>query len=148
MTRADKPDDGVARPEIDGNGLARRLARHHTLQLTDAGSALRDRYVHGGWVAAAFDELFGLVQTLGRRPGMTARLTVRCRRPHPLHVPIRLEGWVTRVDGRNIHVAGRSYRADTDQLLADAEALFISVDVSRLLPTAPVTSNTAVATTA
>jgi hypothetical protein len=31
--------------------------------------------VHGGYVAAAFDEMLGFVQSLGGNPGMTARLT-------------------------------------------------------------------------
>jgi hypothetical protein len=41
--------------------------------------------VHGGFVAAAFDEVLGYVQSLGERPGMTGTLTVRYRSPTPLH---------------------------------------------------------------
>ena len=41
-------------------------------------------HVHGGWVAAAFDEVLGYVQSLGGNPGMTGRLITHYRRPTPL----------------------------------------------------------------
>ncbi|HEY8545400.1 MAG TPA: hypothetical protein VIL36_10150, partial [Acidimicrobiales bacterium] len=40
--------------------------------------------VHGGYVAAAFDEVLGSAQSLGGRPGMTGRLTIHYRSPTPL----------------------------------------------------------------
>ena len=91
--------------------------------------------VHGGYVAAAFDDVLGMAQSMGGRPGMTGRLTIRYRAPHPLHTRIRYEGRLVSVDGRKTLVAGASY--DGDQLLAEAEGLFISVDFSTLLPPAP-----------
>lgn len=86
--------------------------------------------VHGGYVAAAFDELLGMAQSLGGKPGMTGTLTVRYRRPHPLHTEIRFEGELVRVEGRKIFTVGRSF-AD-GELRAEAEGIFISVDFSKI----------------
>jgi acyl-coenzyme A thioesterase PaaI-like protein len=86
--------------------------------------------VHGGYVAAAFDELLGMAQSLGGKPGMTGTLTIRYRRPHPLHTPIRFEAELVRVEGRKIFTTGRSF-AD-GELRAEAEGIFISVDFSKI----------------
>jgi acyl-coenzyme A thioesterase PaaI-like protein len=61
---------------------------------------------------------------------MTGTLTIRYRRPHPLHTEIRFEAELLRVEGRKIFTAGRSY-AD-GELRAEAEGLFISVDFSKI----------------
>ena len=87
------------------------------------------RHVHGGFVAAAFDEILGFAQSLTGAPGMTARLEVRYRRPTPLHMPLQLEATVDRIDGRKI-VATASMRCD-GEITAEAEGLFISVDPAR-----------------
>ena len=86
--------------------------------------------VHGGYVAAAFDELLGMAQSLGGKPGMTGTLTIRYRRPHPLHTPISFEAELVRVEGRKIFTVGRSF-AD-GELRAEAEGIFISVDFSKI----------------
>lgn len=83
--------------------------------------------VHGGFVAAAFDELLGATQSLSGAPGMTARLVVNYRSPTPLHTALRFEGTLDQVDGRKIHTSGRLYAGDV--LCAEAEGLFISIDV-------------------
>src|SRR5690606_8588481 len=85
--------------------------------------------VHGGFVAAAFDEVLGFVQSLGGNPGMTARLTVHYRRPTPLHTGLRFEAELERVEGRKIFTRGR-VRAN-GVLTAEAEGLFVSVDRTR-----------------
>lgn len=86
--------------------------------------------VHGGYVAAAFDELLGMAQSLGGKPGMTGTLTVRYRRPHPLHTEIEFEAELVRLEGRKIFTAGRSYAGG--ELRAEAEGIFISVDFSKI----------------
>ena len=79
--------------------------------------------VHGGYVAAAFDEVLGFVQGLSGEPGFTGTLTVRYRRPTPLHTELRLLGEIARVEGRKIFAEGRLYAGET--LCAEAEGLFI-----------------------
>jgi acyl-coenzyme A thioesterase PaaI-like protein len=86
--------------------------------------------VHGGMVAAAFDEVLGMAQSLGGSPGMTGTLTVRYRKPTPLHRELRFEGTLDRVDGRKLFTSGRCYVGDV--LTAEAEGLFISVDFSKI----------------
>lgn len=89
--------------------------------------------VHGGWIAATFDELLGMTQSLSGSAGMTARLSVNYRSPTPLRVPIRWEGEIVRVEGRKIFTTGRSYVEHGGQwtLTAEAEGLFISVPRER-----------------
>ncbi len=85
--------------------------------------------VHGGYIAAAFDELLGASQSMSGAQGMTARLEVSYRRPTPLGEPLHLEGWVDRIDGRKIFVKGTMGTAD--HVTAEAEGLFISFDAER-----------------
>lgn len=87
--------------------------------------------VHGGFVAAAFDELLGAAQWLTPDPvpAMTGRLTVHYRSPTPLETELRLEAELARVDGRKRVVTGRLFHGDV--LCADAEALFVAVPVER-----------------
>lgn len=86
--------------------------------------------VHGGWVAATFDEVLGMAQSIGGQPGMTGTLSVRYRRPTPLHRELRFEGSLDRVDGRKIFTTGRCFDGDT--LTAEAEGLFIRVDFQKI----------------
>jgi acyl-coenzyme A thioesterase PaaI-like protein len=85
--------------------------------------------VHGGFVAAAFDEVLGYVQSLGGNPGMTGRLTVNYRRPTPLHTELIFEGELVRTEGRKNFCTGK-VRAN-GELTAEAEGLFVAVDRSR-----------------
>jgi len=82
--------------------------------------------VHGGYVAAVFDELLGSTQSLSGTQGMTAHLGIDYRRPTPLHVPLVMEGWLDRREGRKIY-ANASIHAD-GVLTAEANGLFIAFD--------------------
>jgi acyl-coenzyme A thioesterase PaaI-like protein len=81
--------------------------------------------VHGGYIAAAFDEMLGLTQSLSGQAGMTGTLTVRYRKPTPLHRELRLECTVDSVQGRKVLTSGRMYAGET--LTAEATGLFISI---------------------
>ena len=82
--------------------------------------------VHGGVVAAAFDEVLGFANSLSGNPGMTGTLTVRYRLPTPLHTPLRFEARFDRAEGRKIFTSGEVFAADART--AEAEGIFISVD--------------------
>ncbi len=82
--------------------------------------------VHGGFVAAAFDEVLGFTMSFTGLIGMTGLLTVRYRKPTPLHRELRFDGRVDRVDGRKLYTSATLHDGDT--LTAEAEALFVSVD--------------------
>ncbi len=85
--------------------------------------------VHGGVVAAAFDEVLGFAQSLTGSPGMTGTLTIRYRKPTPLHTELRFEAGVVRHEGRKNFAEGRMYAGDT--LTAEADGIFISVGSER-----------------
>jgi acyl-coenzyme A thioesterase PaaI-like protein len=81
--------------------------------------------VHGGFVAAAFDEVLGYVQSLSGAPGMTGTLTVKYLRPTPLHEELRFEAALTGVEGRKIFTEARVKAGDV--VTAEAHGIFISV---------------------
>ena len=81
--------------------------------------------VHGGFIAAYFDEVLGMAQSLSGNPGMTVNLTVDYRSPTPLKKPVVFRGWVVSVDGRKISVAGSLHHGET--LCAEAKGLFVSM---------------------
>jgi acyl-coenzyme A thioesterase PaaI-like protein len=80
--------------------------------------------VHGGFVAAAFDEVLGFVQSLAGNPGFTGTLTVKYRSPTPLHTDLAYHGAIDRQEGRKTFASGRAVAGD--RLCAEAEAIFIS----------------------
>ena len=85
--------------------------------------------VHGGYIAAAFDELLGFANSLSGTPGMTGTLTIRYRRPTPLHTELRFEGCYERSEGRKIFTTGQLFSGET--LCAEADGLFIAVGYER-----------------
>lgn len=87
--------------------------------------------VHGGYVAGAFDEVLGATQSLSGAPGMTGTLTVVYRSPTPLHTELHFVGEIDRVEGRKIFTKGRLYAGD--QLCAEAEGIFISIDFAKFI---------------
>ena len=87
-------------------------------------------HVHGGYVAAAFDEVLGYAQSLTESPGMTGRLIVHYRSPTPLHTELRFEGVVLRTEGRKILTEGKLWAGDV--LCAQSEGLFVRVPPDRM----------------
>lgn len=82
--------------------------------------------VHGGYVAAAFDEVLGAAQSLSGQPGMTARLAVDYRSPTPLGEELRFVGTFDRTEGRKTFTTGTLHAGD--RLCAEAEGLFVAID--------------------
>lgn len=78
-------------------------------------------HVHGGFLAAAFDELLGWAQLA---PGFTGTLTVRYRRPTPLQRELTLHARLLRVEGRKRWASG-TITLD-GELMCEAEGLFLS----------------------
>jgi hypothetical protein len=78
-------------------------------------------HVHGGLIAAMFDELLGFAQ-MG--PGFTGSLTVRYRQLTPLNRLLRLRASVEGIDGRKRTIRGT---CELDGVvLSEAEGLFIA----------------------
>jgi acyl-coenzyme A thioesterase PaaI-like protein len=80
---------------------------------------------HGGVVAGLCDDVVrGLLMVCGI-PAFTASLTVNLRAPCPLGVPLRLEAWLDRREGRKLWARVRA-TAEGDEV-ATAEALMITI---------------------
>jgi acyl-coenzyme A thioesterase PaaI-like protein len=88
-------------------------------------------HVHGGFLAAAFDEVLGMAQSLTGNPGMTGTLMIRYRRPTPLLKELVFDGRVDRVEGRKIFTRGTVSADGT--VTAEAEGLFIAVGAERFM---------------
>jgi acyl-coenzyme A thioesterase PaaI-like protein len=88
-------------------------------------------YVHGGWIALAFDEMLGMANIATGHPGMTGRLSIRYRRPTPLHRPVTFDAWTQEVDGRRIVTRG-TLTVD-GAVTAEAEGLFVMIDLEKAL---------------
>ena len=82
------------------------------------------RCLHGGYVAALFDEFLGWVQMFSGGAGATKNLSVTYHKPTPLNVELVLKARLLSVEGRKIRVVGEMYAGET--LTASAEGLFIS----------------------
>jgi len=112
--------------------------RMETFERPDGGPAVRGRArlgvtyegppygVHGGWVAALFDDLLGAAQAQTVSPGVTAILTVRYRDITPLDQELDFEAWVEQDRGKRI-VARATCHAG-HKLTAEAEGVFVRVD--------------------
>jgi len=128
------PADAVLaeRSPVSGrsNPLAPPLHLEMTEGVTRAWAVWTDAYegppgcLHGGWVAAAFDDVMGLAQMASGKAGFTGTLTVKMLKPTPLHKRIDYEAGLDRVEGRKIWCKATARCGD--ELLGEAEIVFIS----------------------
>jgi acyl-coenzyme A thioesterase PaaI-like protein len=125
------PFVGAANPISPPFDYELRDGRLHAEGIFTAAFEGPPGYVHGGWVALAFDEALGLANVASGKGGLTGRLTVRYRRPTPLYRQLRLEAHTARVDGRRLTTIGSLF--DGDALLAEAEGLFVGLGAERAL---------------
>lgn len=83
--------------------------------------------VHGGYVAGILDHMFGLALHAGPLVAVTATLTIRFVAPTPIGRPLRLRAWFEPAARRRL--VGRATCHDGDTLTAEAEGLFLKVDM-------------------
>ena len=129
LTMGDRPVAGPANPTAvrveprwDDDGVA-----YADVWFGPAFEAAPGR-VHGGMVAAVFDDILGMAMARVRAPGFTGRLTVHYRAPVPMNQRIEFKAWSEEPNGRKLVVQSEA-RLD-GRLLAEADALFILVDPS------------------
>jgi acyl-coenzyme A thioesterase PaaI-like protein len=103
---------------IEGDGVTRGRATWTAAYEGPTGC------LHGGYVAAAFDDLMGIAQMASGTAGLTGTLTVKMIRPTPLYRPIDYAAGFDRVEGRKIWCWATA--RDGDDLLAEATIVFIS----------------------
>jgi len=88
--------------------------------------------VHGGFVAALFDDILGAAQGLVADPGVTGRLTVHYRHITPVEEELRFEAWIESDNAKRIVARATCHAGGGELLTADAEALFIRVDFEEI----------------
>ncbi len=79
--------------------------------------------VHGGIVAAIFDQFLGMAQILGGQPGMTGYLHVNYHARTPVNTELKLEGWLIRTEGRKTIMRGEMFA--NGEMTASCEGLFV-----------------------
>jgi len=87
--------------------------------------------VHGGIIAATFDQVFNVANLMRGVAGPTRSLEVRYRKPTPLLRELRFEGWVHRVEGREVHTHGRIL--DGDVVTVEAAGVFVQLSHERVM---------------
>ena len=87
--------------------------------------------VHGGIIAALFDEVMGAANIIAGNPGLTGTLTIRYRRPTPLLAPLDIVARYAGSERRKVFTWGGIYHDGV--LTAEAEGIFITMDPNRLL---------------
>jgi acyl-coenzyme A thioesterase PaaI-like protein len=87
--------------------------------------------VHGGVLAAAFDQVFNVANVMSGSAGPTSRLALRFRRPTPLCADLVFEGWQERTEGRRIHTRGRLRHGET--VTVEAEGVFVLLPVEQVM---------------
>jgi len=91
--------------------------------------------VHGGVLALAFDQVLSMGNLCQGIAGPTATLQLRFRRPTPLGVPVRFEGWRERHAGRRLHACGRALVDGV--VTVEAEGTFVHLPRERVMALLP-----------
>lgn len=100
-----------------------------TARLGAAFEGAPDR-AHGGVVAAIFDDVLSYALQLTGTPAYTGRLLVHYRAPTPLGRELVCRAREVAREGRKITITGELH--DSDLLVAEAEAVFITIPRERL----------------
>ena len=91
--------------------------------------------IHGGLLAAAFDEVMGSVNWLVRTPAVTGRLETDYLRPVPVGRVVHFRAWCVGQAGRKLYYRAEARLDDPDDglLVARAAALFVAVKVEHFV---------------
>ena len=86
---------------------------------------------HGGILCTILDEVMAWALVGQDDWGVTARMSVDFRRPVPVGIPIRAEGWTTVSRRRIVDTAGRIVDATDGTILASAEGRYVAASEAR-----------------
>lgn len=86
---------------------------------------------HGGILCTILDEVMAWALVGEDNWGVTARMAVDFRRPVPIGLPIRAEGWITRSRRRIVDTAGHIVDPSDGKVLATATGTYVAADASR-----------------
>ena len=94
-----------------------------------------DGAAHGGAVALLFDQILGQTAAMSGGAARTAYLNTNFRALTPLDTPLDIRAWVERTEGRKRFA--RCELRHGEVLCADAEALFVTVNVEAVSRRSP-----------
>lgn len=106
-------------PRFEGDAVVAELEFHPRFE---GGPGL----VHGGAIAAFFDDLVGFVAMAHQKPAVTAKLEVNYLRPIPLGMTVRGEAWLAREDGRKLWPEAAGFGPD-GTVYVEVTGLFLQV---------------------
>ena len=113
---------GVTTESLEADGSARfdlACPDHHE---GGAGTA------HGGWTAAAMEEILGRVVYLQGALSVAKSISIDFLKPVPMQRPLLGSSWVVRRDERKWYLAGELVLASSRAVLARATGISILVD--------------------
>jgi uncharacterized protein (TIGR00369 family) len=87
-------------------------------------------FIHGGIIATVLDEVMSKVSRFSDVRAVTAELTVEYLKPVPVNEELRVEGFGTRRDGRQLYHEGEIRNA-AGVLLARGRGRFVIIDPER-----------------
>jgi uncharacterized protein (TIGR00369 family) len=87
-------------------------------------------FIHGGIIATVLDEVMSKVSRFSDVRAVTAELTVEYLRPVRVDEELRVEGFSTRRDGRELYHEGEIHNA-AGVLLARGRGRFVIIDPER-----------------
>lgn len=85
--------------------------------------------IHGGVISGIYDQLLAMAALIQGAGGPTAYLKIDYKLPHPLQKTLCFSARLERTEGKKLYVTGDCYYGD--QLLSQANALFITMDFSK-----------------
>jgi acyl-coenzyme A thioesterase PaaI-like protein len=86
---------------------------------------------HGGIVSTILDEVMAWALVAEDNWGVTARLAVAFRKPIPIGMPIRADGWITQSRRRVVETAARIVETGSGVELATATGTYVAADPER-----------------
>jgi acyl-coenzyme A thioesterase PaaI-like protein len=108
---------------VDGNSEGKEKDEVRAELVFDALYEGNTGTVHGGFIAAVFDEVLGTAQAISGKTGVTGTLKTLFHAPTPINKTLQIKARLIEYKGRKITVAGEMYHGETKT--ASAEAVFI-----------------------
>lgn len=109
-----------------GLGAAYRLQDDAILAEYTLGPTLEGppRHAHGGVLAALLDEAMGAAAWHNGRRVVAVHLAFDYRHPVPLGQPIRIKGWVEKVEGRKVFARSTITLSD-ERIAVEGQGIFV-----------------------
>ena len=130
-----RPHNCFACGSLNAHGLRLVLHVEHgraTTDLTlDRSFEGWDGIAHGGIICTILDEVMAWSLVGADNWGVTARMTVDFKRPVPIGRQLRAEGSITRERRRLIETVSQLMDAETGELLATGEGVYMAADPER-----------------